>query len=370
MSQSLKKIAFVSYDFPEYSIRHANEMANHAQVLLLLPQHIAREYLSLLDPRVRFEPFQKPRLRQPLRQVVTALTVLRRLHRFAPDVVHLQNGHMYFNLVLPLIKKFPLVITVHDAQQHLGDRESGHTPQRIMDFGFRRADRVIVHGRSLVDTLVAKFAFDRAHVHVLPHIALGNTHATLPICDEEQSILFFGRIWQYKGLEYLVRAMPQVNAQFPAAKCIIAGRGEDFDLYRQWMDNPAAFVIHNDWISDQQRDQLFSSCSMVVLPYIEASQSGVIPIAYAFEKPVIATRIGGLPDMIEHGQTGLLVAPGEVHALAEAICQLLRDRSGRIAMGRAGKRKLDEQCAPSVVVPQTLEVYRQAIADRCPAAGA
>lgn len=368
MSERLKKIAFVSYDFPEYSIRHVNEMVDRAEVLLLLPSHTSREYLSLLDSRVRFEPFHKPRLRQPVRQFATALTLLRRIHRFIPDVVHFQNGHMYFNLVMPLIKKFPLVITIHDAQQHLGDHESGHTPQRIMDFGFRRADRVIVHGRSLVDTVAEKFAFDPSHIHVLPHIALGDTQSPLPISDAGQSILFFGRIWQYKGLEYLVRAMPQVNAEFPEAKCIIAGRGEDLQHYRQWMDDPAAFVIHNDWISDEHRSQLFANCSMVVLPYIEASQSGVIPLAYAFEKPVIATRIGGLPDMIEHGQTGLLVPPRDVEALAEAICQLLRDRTARIEMGRTGKRKLVDQCAPSVVVPQTLDVYRQAIADRHPVA--
>lgn len=341
-------------------------MAECAEVLLLLPQNTSHEYRSLLDPRVRFEPFHKPRLRQPGRQMVAALTLLRRLHRFSPDVVHFQNGHMVFNLVLPLIKKFPLVITIHDAQQHLGDRESGYTPQWIMNFGFRRADRVIVHGRSLVNTVSENLGFARSHIHVLPHIALGDTQSPLPIRDEGQAILFFGRIWKYKGLEYLVRAMTQVNVEFPAAKCIIAGRGEDLEHYRQWMDNPAAFAIHNDWISDAHRSQLFASCSMVVLPYIEASQSGVIPIAYAFEKPVIGTSIGGLPDMIEHGHTGLLVPPRDVDALAQAICQLLRDRTGRVEMGRAGKRKLVEECLPSVVVPQTLEVYRQAIAQRHP----
>ncbi len=366
MSERLNKIAFVSYDFPEYSIRHANEMADHAEVLLLLPQQTSREYLSLVDPRVRFEPFHKPRLRQPVRQVVTALTLLRRINRFLPDVVHFQNGHMYFNLVMPLLKKFPLVITIHDAQQHLGDRESGYTPQRIMDFGFRRADRVIVHGRSMVEIVIEKLGFDSSLIHVIPLIALADTQSPLPIRDDGQAILFFGRIWEYKGLEYLVRAMSQVNAEFPEAKCIIAGRGEDLQHYRKWMANPAAFVIHNDWISDEQRSQLFASCSMVVLPYVEASQSGVTPIAYAFEKPVIATRIGGLPDMIEHGRTGLLVPPRDVDSLTRAICQLLRDRTARVEMGRAGKRKLIDQCAPEVVVPQTLEVYRQAIADRQP----
>ena len=362
MTDRLNKIAFISYDFPEYSIRHANEMADHAQVLLLLPEQTSREYLSLLDPRVRFEPFHKPRLRQPARQIVNALRLVRAVHSFGPDVVHVQNGHMYFNLAMPLIRKFPLVITIHDVRQHLGDSESGHTPQRIMDFGFRRADHVIVHGRSMVSTVVEDIGLAPEQVHVIPLIALTELSSAEPISDDAQSILFFGRIWEYKGLEYLIRAAPRVLAEFPEAKFTIAGRGEDMQRYRELMHDPAAFVVLNDWISDLHRSQLFARCSMVVLPYIEASQSGVTPIAYAYEKPVIVTRIGGLPDMVDHGKTGLLIPPRDVDALADAMLQLLRDRTARIEMGRAGKRKLLQECAPPVVVSQTLDVYRQAIA--------
>ncbi|MEO8268586.1 MAG: glycosyltransferase family 4 protein [Aureliella sp.] len=364
MTDRLKKIAFVSYDFPEYSIRHVNEMANHAEVLLLLTEQTSREYLSLLDPRVRFKPFHKPRLRQPARQVVNALKLLRAIHSFAPDVVHVQNGHMYFNMVMPLLRKFPLVMTIHDVRQHLGDSESGRTPQRIMDFGFRRADHIIVHGLSMVDTVVAEIGFRPEQIHVIPLIALGELDSPETISDDAQSILFFGRIWEYKGLEYLIRAAPRVCAEFPDAKFIIAGRGEDLQRYRQHMHDPASFVVLNDWITDQQRSQLFASCSMVVLPYIEASQSAVTPIAYAYEKPVIVTRIGGLPDMVDHGKTGLLIPPRDSDALAEAVLHLLRDRTARIEMGRAGKQKLLQECTPQVVVAQTLDVYRQTIASR------
>ena len=327
------KIAFVSYDFPEYSIRHVNEMTDVGEVLLMLPENTTREYLPLLSPRVRFEPFYKPRLRQPVRQVPTAIQILRTVRRFQPDVLHFQNGHFYFNLVLPLLKKFPLVITIHDPRQHLGDHEAGRTPQWIMDFGFRRADQVIVHGRSLKKTVVEELGFAASQIHVIPHIAIAHSEIQAAIRDEDQSILFFGRIWEYKGLEYLIRAEPLVSAEFPQVKIVIGGRGEDFDRYRRMMVHPERFEIHNDWITDQQRAEMFASASVVVLPYIEASQSGVIPVAYAYEKPVIATTIGGLPDMVDQGKTGLLVPPADTEALADAIIQLLRDRELRINMG-------------------------------------
>lgn len=356
------KVAYLSYDFAEFAIRGVNGMTHECESLLMLPKQTTRDYLHLLDPQVRFEPFHKPRLRQPLSQVWSSLNIVRQVRRFRPDVVHFQNGHMYFNLALPLIKKYPLVITIHDVRQHLGDSESGHTPQWMMDFGFRRADQVIVHGRSLVDTVVEELGFDRRLVHLIPLVAIGEMQPTIPVSDDRQAILFFGRIWEYKGLEYFIKAAPLVTAEFPGAKFIIGGRGEDMQRYRQMMHDPACFEVHNNWISDAERDQMFASCSMVVLPYIEASQSGVIPLAYAHEKPVIATRIGGLPDMVDERKTGLLVPPRDAQALAMAMIELLRDRDRRMEMGRAGKHKLIEECSPSVVAKQTIDVYRTTIA--------
>src|SRR5438552_16759897 len=96
-----------------------------------------------------------------------------------------------------------------------------------------------------------------------------------------QTVLFFGRIWEYKGLEYLIRAEPLITAEVPEARIVIAGEGEDFGRYRLLMDHPEHFVVYNEYIPDQQRSELFRQASLVVLPYIEASQSGVIPLAYS-----------------------------------------------------------------------------------------
>ena len=256
-------------------------------------------------------------------------------------------------------------MTVHDARQHLGDRESGNTPQRIMDFGFRRADHVIVHGRSLIETVVDELGFARSNVHLIPHVAIGEPDvASEAITDDDHTVLFFGRIWEYKGLEFLIRAEPQVTAACPQVKFTIAGRGEDLERYRRMMTHPERFEVVDGWITDQQRARMFATASVVALPYVEATQSGVIPIAYAYEKPVVATRVGGLPDMVEHGVTGLLVEPRDVTGLADAIIQLLGNRDVRVRMGRSGKEKLARECSAAVVARQTLAVYRAAIASR------
>jgi starch synthase len=358
------KIAFLSYSFTEYSVRHANEMVPDHEVLLLLPQNQMGDAEALLDPRVQYHGFHRPRYRQPLQQVQTIRGILRAIRKFQPDVVHYQNGHLFFNLVLPLLRKYPTVITIHDPRQHLGDHESRLTPQWVMDFGFRRADQVIVHGTDLVEIVEKEIGFRREQIHVIPHIAIGERPEAPFDLETVPKILFFGRIWEYKGLDYLIQAEPIVSAVFPDVRFVIGGTGEDFDRYRRQMVHPERFDVYNDWISDADRARLFSESSIVVLPYVEASQSGVIPIAYTHGKPVIATTVGGLPDMVENGRTGLLVPPRDVEKLAAAIIQLLHDRSLRQQMGEAGREKLARECDAAVVVRQTLDVYDAALSSR------
>jgi glycosyltransferase involved in cell wall biosynthesis len=100
----------------------------------------------------------------------------------------------------------------------------------------------------------------------------------------------------------------------------------------------------------------------VVLPYVDASQSGVVPLAYTASKPVVATTVGGLPEIVEHGQTGLLVPPRDTAALAGAIVRLLQDAGLRRTLGFNGRRKIDSECSPEIIADKTLRVYRQALA--------
>jgi starch synthase len=355
------RIAFLSYSFTEYSVRHVNEMVPEHDVLLLLPKNQMEGAEKLLNPRIDYIGFHRPRYRQPFKQLLTIRQILRAIRQFRPDVVHYQNGHLFFNGFLPFLRKYPMVITIHDPRQHLGDKESLKTPQWLMDFGFRHADQVIVHGTDLVGVVEREIGFRRDQIHVIPHIAIGE-HEQIPTdLETGPRLLFFGRIWEYKGLDYLIQAQPLVSAAFTDVKFVIGGTGENFERYRRLMVNPDCFEVHNDWISNADRARMFAEASIVVLPYVEASQSGVIPIAYTYGKPVIATTVGGLPDMVEPERTGLLVPPRDAKALAHAILRLLGDRELRQRMGAAGREKLARECAAPVVAAQTLAVYRHAL---------
>lgn len=349
----------VSFDFAEVCVAIANALSRTADVSLMLPDRLAAGREDL-EPAVQLDSFVLPRLREPLRQARMCAGILRALGRFQPDVVHLQSGHLWFNLVLPFLRGRPLVVTVHDVVAHPGDRASEKTPRAVIRFGYRRATEVIVHAGFVKREAAARVGIDPERIHVIPHVAIGSTRQGSWDQGDGRSVLFFGRIWPYKGLEHLVRAQPLINDRAPDARFVIAGTGEDLARYRELMQDPSRFEVIDEFVSVARRAELFAQAAVVALPYVEASQSGVVPLASAFEKPVVATAVGGLPEAVEHGRTGLIVPPGDVNALAGAVAQLLADPALARELGVAARRKLERECSADVVAEQTLRVYEAA----------
>lgn len=358
------RIAWISYGFEEYSAQHANAMCQDCQVLMVIPASENGATKYRFDPSVEFFLFDNPRLREPLKQYSSVRRIVQRIREFKPDVVHLQAGHMWFNFALHALREFPLVVTIHDPRRHTGDKHSRKTPQWLYDYGYRKADDVIVHGESLADQVEEFLGIPRERIHTIPHVRVGNEATVSGVNEDEYLVLFFGRIWGYKGLDQLIAAQPIINAAVPEAKFLIAGEGERFDRYASLMQDPSRFIVHNTWISDSQRSEFFQRAALVALPYNEATQSGVVPVAYNFGKPVVATRVGALPDIVDDNITGLLVPPRDPQAIARAIIELLRDPERRQRMGRAGKAKLERECSPCAVAKQTIDVYRSALAHR------
>jgi starch synthase len=364
------KVAFVAFDFGEYCIRLASGIAENAdtRVLLLIAKEEADPYLHLLNASVERRLFDKPRIRQVFKQCRMVVDLVRQIRAFKPDVIHLQLGHLWFNLLgLPLLRRFPLVLTVHDSLIHVGDAATGKTPQWVYDRACYQARERIVHAPQVKESLVKRLGIPADTVHVIPYVIVGDVDITVgEDVQEEPLVLFFGRIWPYKGLDYLIRAEPLITSRAPQTKIAIAGTGEDFDRYRRMMVNPDRFIVLNEYVSDEKRAELFRRASVVVLPYIEASQSFIISIAYRFGKPVVATTVGGLPEMVDHGRTGFLVPPRDVDALADAVIMLMQNEGLRKKFGENGMRKVNVECAPEVVGRQTRVVYRRAVNDSSP----
>lgn len=361
-SQNRLRAAFISYNFGEYCVRLVNALAEHADILLVMPDQIIAPRLSKLSDSVKLLRFHNPRLRQPIRQIRNIRRLISQIREFNPDVLHYQGTHLWFDLALPLLRRYPLVFTVHDIRPHPGDRLSQKTPQWIENFARGRANELIVHTQYTRNLLLREWPNAVEKTSVIPHIQIGQAQSSARAEEDENLVLFFGRIWEYKGLEYLIRAEPLITAKVPNARFLIAGAGEDFARYRRMMVHPDRFIIHNEHIPEDRAADYFRRASIVVLPYTEASQSGVIPMAYSAGKPVVATTAGGLPETVENGSTGYLVPPRDSGQLAEAVTKLLLDQTLRRSMGANAKRKIESECSPTVVAEKTLEIYRRAVA--------
>jgi glycosyltransferase involved in cell wall biosynthesis len=360
-----RKVVVVAYDSAELSLRLAGALGTHCRVRLLLPERAARAHLKWLTPDVDFRPFSKPRLRQPIRQLFLLRRVYRQIMEFESDVIHFQKGHLWFNLALAVLRRrVPVVVSIHDPVHHLGDASSRRTPQWIMHFLYRRADRAIAHNVSMKQEIIEKCRIPADRIHVVPLIERGDADAGPQVDEEEGTILFFGRIWPYKGLEYLIEAEPLITSRVPCARIIIAGQGENLARYFAMMRDPSRYVVYNEYVSSEKQAELFRRASVVVLPYVEATQSGVIPVAYTHQKPVVASAVGGLGSQVEHGRTGYLVAPKDSVALAARVSELLEDEPLRRELGMNGWRKQRREWAAPIVAAKTLDVSRLAMRDR------
>jgi glycosyltransferase involved in cell wall biosynthesis len=287
--------------------------------------------------------------------------MLREIKEYGPDVVHLQIGSSMLGFYIPFLRRYPIITTFHDLRPHDGEAKFW---EKYMHAYIRHASKyLLVHGERLREAMIRDFGQPASKVKSIPigphNIDAFRIYARDEIKEDGKAVLFFGRILDYKGLEYLIRAEPYITREVPDAKIIIAGSG-DFKKYEGLMVNRGSFEVINHYISYEEGAELLQRASVVVLPYVEASQSGVVSTAYGFKKPVVATDVGSIPEVVDDGVTGFIIPPRDPVALAKAIVRLLKDESLRRSMGENGYRKLSAELSWDGVIEKTLEIYRSA----------
>lgn len=147
--------------------------------------------------------------------------------------------------------------------------------------------------------------------------------------QEERLLLFFGFVRDYKGLRYLIQAMPQIKEELGAIKLMIVGafgsdKADYFNLINS-CDVQDCVEVTDGYTPDNEVEKYFAACDLVVLPYESATQSGIVQIAYGFEKPVIVTNVGGLPDVVTDKKTGYVVEAKNSQQLAQAVIAYYKD---------------------------------------------
>lgn len=266
----------------------------------------------------------------PLRVITMYLDALR--HR--PAAVHVQLSD-FPSVALAMIFLFwmmgmRIVTTSHNVISH----ERRLWSAWIFKASYRLSDRIIVHAGYSKDQIVQSFGVSPAKIEVIDH---GNylffddaPGGGGEACSEEVfRILFFGYIRKYKGLSVLLEALHALGPEQHRFVLEIVGKPvEPFERYQQQIERcglSSRVETHLGYVPMAEVKRYFLKASVVVLPYLDISLSGVLHLAYAFGKPVVVTRTGGLPEVVEDGRCGFVVPPGDSQALAAALRKMMHD---------------------------------------------
>lgn len=286
-----------------------------------------------------------------------------KIKKFGPDILYYPFFHFWLTSINRWFPKIPKVYTCHDPILHQG--EQIWLQQKMQDKLLKQAKRVIILSSVFRDELILK-GVKQKDIDVIPHGIFDYYFKISPNAlknfEHSPTILFFGRILDYKGLDLILRTFPLIKKQITSALLLIAGQG-DITPYKSLIESQKDVLVINRWLGDSEVASIFEKADVLVCPYKQASQSGAIPVAYAFKMPVIATKVGGLVEQVDDAKTGFLVDPGDENGLAKACIVLLQDESLRKQYGENGYQKATTEWSWERISDMVLESLRNAIAN-------
>jgi D-inositol-3-phosphate glycosyltransferase len=230
-----------------------------------------------------------------------------------------------------------VALTAHNVNQARRDAKDSLLNRITLRVQYRLCDHIFVHTHKMKDELCRDFGVAEKAVTVIRHPinnAFPDTDLTpseakrrLGLRDDEKAVLFFGRIRPYKGIEHLLAAFRPLAADHSNYRLIIAGEPKKgSEEYREEIEQvvnrnfaPGRIVLRIQFIPDQEMEIYLKGADVLVLPYKEIFQSGVLFLAYSFGLPVVATDVGSFREEIVEGSTGFLCQPGDPAELAKAI---------------------------------------------------
>ena len=239
------------------------------------------------------------------------------------DVIHITSSLLYTEFPLYLLHK-RMVLSVHDPLPHANVRSWRSDMQ--LKIAYRLIDHFLIFNSAQKDEFIRRYRLQKKYIYqsqlsAYTYLQAYDTNETIVGGDY---ILFFGWIREGKGVEILLPAMKRVHGQIPSLKLVVAGKG-NYYFDKSEYENLDYIQFFNRFIPDYELANLIANCKFVVVPYTEATQSGVIMSAYAFSKPVLATNVGGLSEMVGEDEFGKVVEAGSIEALADGILQLAKD---------------------------------------------
>jgi len=339
------------------------------QTYLSLSRYLSRIYVITLSPSRRRRVTRSGRvlvvalaqgrgvLWNRLAFLVGALRVGRRLNQREGVDVYAVSDPLFSGiagLALRALTGRPLLVHLQGQLLALPPggvgRLKGWAMARLGRFVCRRADMVRCVSRSVMRT-AADLDVSPSRLVYLPSRVETDVFSPMQqakwrpvvrtqlLIEQSKVVLFAGTFSRTKGVEHLVRALPQIVRRHPDVKLVLVGSGPLESRLRELVQRLGVTesVVFVGRRSHDQMPQIVAAADVLVLPSLNEGLPRVILEAMATGLPVVATSVGGIPELVTDGRTGLLVRPGDEGALADAVCRVLADPDVAKAWGRAGR---------------------------------
>lgn len=316
---------------------------------------------------------QDPALQRGLRYLRGAWRTLSDARQHGAHIIHLHFFHVgipeFSTILLSKLMASRVVVTAHDVDA-LAD---GLSTPLLTRWAYKMADRIVAHNQVSRQELVDSLRVDPAKTAVIPH---GNyiqfirdvpmssaARDQLGLPKDGSVLLFFGQIKAAKGLEILLKALPRVVEQNPKTRLVIAGRPwkDDFSYYAQIIKRSGLeenCILHIKHIPHESVAAYFAAADLVVLPYRKIYQSGVLLMSMSYGKPVLASALPGMMEVVEDGRTGYLFPTGDVDRLGDKINYALSQLDLARQVGEAGLELMAERYDWEKIGHRTAALYR------------
>lgn len=251
--------------------------------------------------------------------------LIRRIRAENYAAVIVLMSHVWTPLLGRRLRALPVryVVVAHDAGRHPGDRTG--LVQGWLNRDLQYADRVVALTQVVAGRLIAERGVPRDRICIVPHPALAYGRAARETEPGALRVLFMGRIMAYKGLPLLAEAVSALRSSGRDIRLGVYGEGDIADV-RPMLAEIGAEIV-NRWIGHDEIGAILARHDVLVLPYIEASQSGVAAAARGAGLPVIVTPVGGLTEQVRDGVDGLIASAASADAIAECMALMDDDRT-------------------------------------------
>ncbi len=333
----------------QFALSLADEMSRQGHDIRLFG--FIRQYPSCLFPGGSQTAEYSPDIHLPLERVFTPYQpwtwhqAVKRIRSWQPDQVIISYWLPFMALAMGWISRrlgnTGIKYLVHNIKFH----ERWLFADRLSRYALSPAERIILLSQSSYDDLLRLHpqigadrlvrGFHPVYDTYLRSEAKNISAAMNEDKDRPPTLLFFGLIKPYKGLDILIRAFAIARRRLPQILLAIVGdvygdKSEYSDLI-SGLGLDAAVKTHFSYVADSEVGSFFRRADVCILPYRSATQSGIVQLSYAFEVPVIASRVGGIGEYVRDNETGFLVPPEDPEALADAICSFV-ERADRAKM--------------------------------------